>query len=380
MDIVIVGGGYAGLMAAGRLGRLGAGHRVRLVDATGVMVQRTRLHQVAAGRAVRHVDLRAALSPLDVELVVGRAVGIDGHRLVLEDGSKVSFDRLLLTTGSRMTRPPAFASAHRLDDPGTAARLGEAVRAAAMVTVVGGGLTGLELASELALRRARGSVRLVTAGEVGADLCLGAARWVRRRLEKLGVQVVERAWVDSVEPGSVVVDGERLDSDHTVWSGGMEASPWVRGLGVATDEAGRLRVDATLAVPGLPGVLAAGDAAAVARRPWLRMSCAAAMPMGAHAADNLRREIRGEAQMPLDLGLVLRCIGLGGPTGLVQLSDSRDRPVRRWWAGLHGGVIKEAILAMTVHLPALERRLGRPLYAWPGAGSEVELRTSAVGR
>ncbi|MFK7930487.1 MAG: NAD(P)/FAD-dependent oxidoreductase [Myxococcota bacterium] len=378
MRVVIAGGGYAGVMAAGRLaGRAGL-DSVTLVDATGVQIQRTRLHQMVRGTRPRQVDLAMALEPLGVRVVRDRVQHIGPDRLALQQGGELQFDRLILALGSQFCVPEALAGAHRLSDPTAARALGQAARGAAVVTVIGAGLTGLELATELACMGAS-RVHLVTSGRVGGDLCPGAERSLRRRLSRLGIVLMEGGRVDAVEAGSVRIDGSRHPSDVSVWTGGMRASPVVATLGAPVDAQGRLRVNSRLKLEGT-GVYSVGDAAFVDGKPWLKMSCAAAMPMGAHAADNILREASGQSTLGLDLGLVMRLVGLGGGHGLVQFTDGQDRPTDRWIAGRVGHWMKEAILGYTMLVPALERRGLRRLYRWPRGPRRVERHPAPVGR
>ncbi|MET3720561.1 FAD-dependent oxidoreductase [Arthrobacter sp. UYEF21] len=86
-DLIIIGGGYASVMAANRAaGRSG---RVTLVNAGATFVERIRLHEVAAGsRDSAELPLASVLH-LDVELMVGWAERIDaeGQKVFLATGA-----------------------------------------------------------------------------------------------------------------------------------------------------------------------------------------------------------------------------------------------------------------------------------------------------
>src|SRR5687768_16707246 len=91
--IVIVGAGYAGVLAANRVaGRLGKRAQVTLINDGAELVNRIRLHEAVAGRRLRRYPLRR-LVRRRVEVVVGRATGLVTEARVVEvaaaDGLRV---------------------------------------------------------------------------------------------------------------------------------------------------------------------------------------------------------------------------------------------------------------------------------------------------
>src|SRR3954447_15820464 len=298
--VVVVGGGYAGTLCAIRLaGRARHRAHVSLVDADGALIQRLRLHELAAGRDVRAFALPGLAGP-GVETIHGRATAIDlraGRVRVAAGGGDVHlpYDTLVLATGSTVdvdTVPGAPRHAHRPAAAAAALRLRAALAATpagAGVAVVGGGMTGLETASELAEARPALRLRLVPAGRAGGWLSPAGRRHADAVLRRLGVEVVEDARVRAVEQDRLGFDdGAEAGFDLAVWCGGFVATPLARAAGLATDARGCAVVDATLRSVSHPEVLAVGDAAAVPRRrngAAIRMACAVAVPPGAPAAD-----------------------------------------------------------------------------------------------
>ncbi len=291
--VVVVGGGYAGTLAAIRLaGRAGRRAAVTLVDADGVLVQRLRLHQVAAGRDVRTVPLDGLTGPAVANLR-GRATALDLQhgrvRVATGDGDvHVPYDTLILATGSTIdvhAVPGVARHAYRLSDTTAARRLDAALHAlpaGGTVAVVGGGLTGIEAATELAEAHRGRRVRLLTGGAIGDGLAPAGRAHLTATLRRLGVEVVEHERVAAVEPERLVLaSGADAGFDLAVWCGGFVAPPLARDAGLAVDAGGRVRVDRTLRSLSHPGVLAAGDAAAVPGGrdgAALRMTSQAGMP------------------------------------------------------------------------------------------------------
>jgi NADH dehydrogenase FAD-containing subunit len=85
----------------------------------------------------------------------------------------------------------------------------------------------------------------------------------KERLESLGVEVRLGHGVDQIDADGVVVAGERIFSKTVVWTAGVAPSPAGKWLNVATDRAGRVRIEPDLSVPGHPGIFVVGDTASL---------------------------------------------------------------------------------------------------------------------
>ncbi|WIM99360.1 FAD-dependent oxidoreductase [Actinoplanes oblitus] len=348
-DIVVLGGGYAGLTAALRLAPR---HRVTLVDPRDRFVERIRSHQVAAGQDGAVHPYRKLLAGTGIRHVAGRAVALDpaGRTVAVETGDghrlDLGYQRLVYALGSRTRVPalvpaPATAGATRVYSAETAAAL--AARLAGRdapvgrLAVVGGGLTGIEMATELAEAHPDLEIRLLTAGTLAATLSEPARDHLRATLDRLGVEV---------EEGSAVDDPDRVDADAVLWSAAMApATELAAEAGLALDEQHRIRVDAALRSVSHPEIVVAGDAGAG----W-RMACATAMPTGAHAAGTILREARGVPARPFHLKYVLVCMSLGRSDGLVQVLHRDDRPRDLVLTGRPAARVKELIVSGTAGL------------------------------
>ncbi|MBA3261727.1 MAG: FAD-dependent oxidoreductase [Thermoleophilaceae bacterium] len=157
--VVVVGGGYAGAMAAVRVaGRARRGAEVTLIDPRAELVQRLRLHQAAAGQKVRSYNL-SKLTGRKVTNVRGEAYEIDTARSLVrvrgsDEHASIPFDFVILATGSTIDAesvPGVSEHAHSLASPESAARLNDALSElpeGSVAAVCGGGMTGIEAASE----------------------------------------------------------------------------------------------------------------------------------------------------------------------------------------------------------------------------------------
>ncbi|MBS1879073.1 MAG: FAD-dependent oxidoreductase [Actinobacteria bacterium] len=387
----VVGGGYAGALAAVRLaGRARERAAVTLLEPRVELVQRLRLHQLATGQRVRSYDL-ARLTGGRVENVRGRAVSIDPERGAVafqRDGklAELRCDQVLVAVGSGIDTesvPGVAERAHSLAGPGAALRLGEALRAlpaGARVAVCGAGFTGIEAVAEIAGARPDLRLALVARGRIGAALSVVGEAELRARLARLGVELVDGERVAEVEPGALALaSGSRLAADLVVWCGGFAAPPLARDSGLPVDGRGLLAVDRSLRSVGHADVLGAGDAAAIpdfANGARFRMTCQAGMPSGAHAADTALAAIRGESPRPFDFGYIHMPLSLGRRDGVIQWVDRADRPRERVLTGRLAAVYKELVTRSAPPSIAWERRLPGMLR-WPSAGARAPARAAA---
>lgn len=109
--VVVIGGGYAGTMAANRL-RTRPDVTVTLVNPRPEFVERIRLHQLVAGTH----DATAAFGPLlgeGIELVVDTATRIDtaGRTVELAEGPPLPYDHVVYAVGSTGAVPAAVPGA-----------------------------------------------------------------------------------------------------------------------------------------------------------------------------------------------------------------------------------------------------------------------------
>src|SRR6185503_5060999 len=119
-------------------------------------------------------------------------------------------------------------------------------------------------------------------------------------LAALGVEVRVNAKVTRIDEEAVYIGTERIAAAAVFWAAGNTASPLGRTLGVPLDRMGRVLVEPDLSLPGHPEVFVIGDLAAVplATGGFVPGVAPAATQMGALAADNVRRTLRGMPRRP----------------------------------------------------------------------------------
>ncbi|RKS09446.1 NADH dehydrogenase FAD-containing subunit [Nocardiopsis sp. Huas11] len=384
-EVVVIGGGYAGVMAASRLTRRDD-VTVTLINPRPHFVDRIRLHQVAGGTHEAVAEYEKVLAG-GVRLVVDTVTRIDtaGRRLDLAGGDTVGYDHLVYAVGSGTAVPDVPGATEfatpiaTLEDARRARQSIEAAAATAPVTVVGAGPTGIETAAELA-ERGR-TVTLVCGGEFGPSLHPRSRRAVAGRLNALGVTVLDGPGtrVRAVTRETVRLDGGReLPSAVTVWTAGFGAGDLARRSGLSTDALGRLRTDETLTSVDDPRVVAAGDSAAPSDLPY-RMSCQAAVQLGPQAAETVLSRIAGERPAPVTAGFAGLCVSLGRRAGLFQATRRNDTATRYAVGGRAGATIKEVICRGILWQLAQEARRPGARSWWTKDGERERLLRDARG-
>ncbi|MFE3187499.1 NAD(P)/FAD-dependent oxidoreductase [Nocardia sp. NPDC059240] len=382
INVVVVGGGYAGVMAANRL-RSRADLSITVINPRPRFVERIRLHQLVAGTSQAVVAYDEVLGD-GVSLIVDEATGIDPARrtVALASGDTIAYDYLIYAVGSRNAAPSVPGAAeysYGIAEFEQAERLRAALAEtdpAAPITVVGGGPTGIETAAELA--ESGRSLTLVCGGQLGPYLRTPARRAVARRLTALGVTIIDGpdAKVAAVHPHTVTLtDGRELPSEITIWTAGFTVPALAADSGLSTDAVGRLRTDETLVSIDNPRILAVGDVAAPTDQP-LRMSCQAAIPLGIHAAETLLSHLSDTEPRLLNIGFVGQSISLGRHQATIQPAHRDDTAMRPYLAGRLAAAIKEAVCKSTINTLRNEAR--KPGSAFTIKGGKRQHRLAAA--
>lgn len=367
--IVVLGAGYAGTVAAGSLDRRlrKTDVHITLVNDAPDFVERVRLHELAVGHGPCSRPLTNVFADTAVNIHIARVTGIDvaAKHVILPDGTVLRYDSLVLGLGSSSAAPAAEVtgtSIYSVGDREAAIRLRSGLSALTpgrRVSVVGGGLTGLELASEIAESRPDLELTLHTSSRLGLGLSDRGARHLHAALARLRVQVREGERVKTVDADSVRTDsGTALSADLVAWTSGFAPSPVLSRSGLDTHPDGRVLVDRSLRSISHPEVLVVGDSA---RAPGpggepLRMSCASAIPMGWQASETLVAEIRGRSAHRVSFGYVTQCVSLGRNDGVIQPVHANDAPRRLALTGKAAAVVKEQVCrgaAWAVNHPTL---------------------------
>ena len=391
--MVIIGGGFAGLYAARRLGKERA-VEVTLVDRRNYHLFQPLLYQVATG-ALSPGDIAQPLRAIlrrngNTRVILGEAVELDpvARRITLSDEGTVDYDTLLVATGARhayfghdewAVLAPGLKTIEDATDMRrrillayeAAEREADPVRRAEWMTftVVGGGPTGVELAGALGeisrdtLRRdfrsilpSDARVLLVEAlDRVLPTYPASLSQSARRQLEHLGVTVRTGTKVTAIDEGGITVavqgDGtertERIPTRTVLWAAGVQASSFGRkvadALGVQVDRAGRLPVGADLTLPGHPEVMVLGDLAIAMRHSGKPVPgvAPAAIQEGTYAAKSILARLHGDTPEPFryrdrgDVAVIGRLSGVADIRWLGRFGHMSGFLAWGMWLGVH---------------------------------------------
>ncbi|MBR0975619.1 MULTISPECIES: NAD(P)/FAD-dependent oxidoreductase [Bradyrhizobium] len=346
MRIIIIGAGFAGMYAALSAARLrdiqGASPQdlqIALVAPEPFLVVRPRLYEPKPETLT--APLLDVLTAIDVDYIQGSAETINTEartvQITVPNGPRktLSYDRLVVATGSRLFRPniPGLAehgfSVDTLDD---AVALDKhlhnlptrpAANGRDTVVVAGGGFTGIEAATEMP-SRLRGifgkdaRLRIVIVernNAIAPDMGEGPRPLIAEALRKLGVETRLGAGIVSLDQSGVTLsNGEHIETETMIWAAGIRAAPLTAQIPAERDSFGRLLVDRDLRVPGVAGVFATGDAARAACDDdgnHALMSCQHATRMGAFAGNNAAAELLGVPTRPYHQKAYVTCLDLG---------------------------------------------------------------------
>ena len=304
--VLILGGGFAGLVAAQTLKR--ADVSITLLDKRNFHLFQPLLYQVATGSlspAEIAAPIRAVLShQKNVEVLLGEAVDIDpqSKKILLADGDSFPYDTLIIATGSQTSyygndqwreNAPSLKSIeeatrmrHKLLYAFERAERAETEaeeRAWLTFVIVGAGATGLELAgalAEIAHHTLKHDFRRIRPQEARIILMEGGPRVLppypedlsakaEKLLENLGVEIMLDSFVTNIAADEVSYKhGETsgtVPARTVFWAGGVTATPFARKvaerLNAETDRSGRLKVNSDLTVPNHPEIIVLGDLA-----------------------------------------------------------------------------------------------------------------------
>jgi len=369
-EVVIIGGGFAGIYAAQSLRR--APVRVTVLDRRNHHLFQPLLYQVAtAGLNPSDIayPIRSILRRQDnARVLLADVTRIDtASRTVEYDAGSIQYDYLIVATGATHSyfghpewaglAPGLKTIEDALDIRGRvflayeeAERTLDRAQQAECLTfvVVGGGPTGVELAgtlAEIAHHSMKRDFRAIEPHATRVILMEGVDRVLptypeklsqaaRRQLEKLGVTVRTGCMVTAIdEHGVTVGQGEHIPSRTVLWAAGVAASPLAQSLGVPLDRAGRIEVAPDLSIPGHPEVFVAGDLAAI-RCDGVPVPgvAPAAIQEGKHAANNIRRAIAGEAAIPFRYRDKGSLATIGRAAAVANFKRFKLTGFLAWWA------------------------------------------------
>lgn len=383
-QLLVIGAGFGGVWSALSAARLLDKHDCQDVEIS-LLAPQAELH---IRPRFYEPEVHTMLTPLDalfdsvgVRFIKGTAERVDEQARIVhyrDDAGRpheLGYDRLVLATGSQLSRPPVpgldtyafdvdqIESAVRLENHLKSLKDRPSSAARNTVVIAGGGFTGIETATEMParLRAILGDdqdirVIIVDRGpQIAAVLGDGIRPSITEASEHLGIEWVLNASVSEVDANGVTLaDGRRIESSTVIWTVGFRASPLTTQLTSVRDAQGRLHVDQNLKVFGQDDIFAAGDVAYAATDDlgnFAAMSCQHAISLGRHAGNNAAADLLGVPPTAYRQPKYVTCLDLGA-WGAV-FTEGWDRQVKL--LKQEAKELKTQINTLWIYPPAADR-------------------------
>lgn len=278
--LVVLGGGYGGLALINELLNKGLPNdiAITLIDKQPFQGLKTEYYALAAGTAADS-ELRVAFpqSP-DVTLALGEITSLDRtKKLVHVTGhDPIAYDYLVIGLGCTDHYHGIVGAAQYSNSIQTFQAARKAYTALnniapyGTVTIVGGGLSGVEMASEL--RESRGDLKISLINR-GPKLLGGfpdgiqnyAAQWLREH----DVELLLNTQLERIEHNHLFVEGSdsSLETDITLWTAGIQPVELVQRLDADKDKGGRLKLNKHYQLQNDPSIFVVGDCASLPYAP-----------------------------------------------------------------------------------------------------------------
>lgn len=268
-NIVILGGGYGGITVAQELLEHIPSHvQIYLVDRMPYQGLKTEYYALAAG-SVSDMEIRVnyPIHP-QLKMVYGVVTEIDmNSRLVhITNQDPLSYDSLVIALGctdNYHNIAGAYDYSCSIQSLSATRRTYQQIndiRPYGQVSIVGGGLSGVEMASELRECRSDINIRILDRGNSVMSafpnrLQEYVASWFRLH----DVEMRSHIGITSLEQGVIHNGNEQILTDVTVWTAGIQPVQLVQQLALPKDPQGRLIVNEFHELPDYPQVYVIGD-------------------------------------------------------------------------------------------------------------------------
>jgi NADH dehydrogenase FAD-containing subunit len=381
--IIVLGGGYTGLKAAMRLARKLRGQpiEVLLVNGADHFVERVRLHQLGVGQPLQKIAFRSLLRGTGVQFMQGWVSQVMPEQKAVAvqtgDGMKrLGYDYLVYALGSFIDTasvPGVDEYALSVSTEATTIelqqRLPEIASHGGRVVVCGGGLTGIESATEIAETYPNLKVTLITDGDFGEQLSKRGQKYLREWFAKRQIEVIDQAAITRVTPIQVEYEGGAVPFDVCLWSAGFAVPSLAQDAGLQVNGRSQIVVDQHLRSTSHADIYGIGDAASleIALDFPTRMACATGLPMATYAADHIIATLKGDTMSRYRFAYYGRCISLGRHDGIVQWVERDDTPREYITTGKLAAQIKEAICRYAANMATQSERWLPGGARWTGA-------------
>ncbi|PLR92628.1 NAD(P)/FAD-dependent oxidoreductase [Bacillus sp. T33-2] len=282
-NLVILGGGYGGMRILQRLlpNELPEDVKITLIDRVPYHCLKTEYYALAAG-TVSDKDVRASFPEhprLQVKYAEVKGISLEDNKVLLSNDETVDFDDLVIGLGCEdkyHNVPGAEEFTHSIQTIEKSRSTYQALISLApgsTVAIVGAGLSGVELASELSESRKDLNIKLFDRGNhILSDFSERLSTYVENWFDTHEVEIVNNANITRVEENLLYNHGEPIPCDAIVWTAGIQANKIVRDLDVEKDKMGRVALTPQHHIPRHENVFVVGDCASLPHAPSAQLA------------------------------------------------------------------------------------------------------------
>ncbi|PJZ85446.1 NAD(P)/FAD-dependent oxidoreductase [Leptospira harrisiae] len=366
--IIILGAGYAGIMAANRLDKQLGEAEIVLISESNIFQERIRNHESAIQGFRKKIQIKDLLRTRVkfLQTKINRISPKEKSVFVEGREDSLTYDYLILCLGSTEIFTK-YNQENSIQNEKTVSKFLESAKQKKFqnLCIVGGGLTGIEMATEWKHYHPESSVTIIDRNEWGSSFSPKARKYLESYLSQNHIRVLDKTKIETIMETEITLqNNSKLSFDLLLNCAGFLCSPIPNKAGFPTNEKNQVYVDPFLRAKGYPEVFVAGDLAYL-ENSILRMGCVTALPMGAYIADHLANLIRGKNISPFLFQFFGRCISLGRNHGLIQFTDYDDNPKDKIIIGRWGARIKELVNRFTIFSLKMEKYLPFRFYFWP---------------
>ncbi|WP_422122810.1 NAD(P)/FAD-dependent oxidoreductase [Planococcus sp. X10-3] len=281
--LVLLGGGYGNMRILLRLlpSSLPQDVEITLIDRTPFHSMKTEFYALAAGTESDH-DVRVDFPEHErLKIVNGEIleIGLEEQCIFMENGQRVDYDDLVIGLGCEdkyHSVPGADQYTYSIQTIGKSRQTYQALLglpANAVVGIVGAGLSGIELASELRESREDLQIKLFDRSpRILRDFPERLSNFVKKWFDNHNVDVVSNSNITKVEPNLLYNHEDTIPVDAVVWTAGIQPVKPVRDLGLEGDSIGRVVINQYHQLPSHDNVYVVGDCAALPMAPSAQLA------------------------------------------------------------------------------------------------------------
>lgn len=282
-NLVILGGGYGGMKILNELlpDTLPADVNITLIDRVPYHCLKTEYYALAAG-TVPDKEVRVIFPEhqrLKTEYGEIATINLTENKVILKDGNEISYDDLIIGLGceDKYHNVPGAeeftCSIQTIENARNTYTILNNLGPGSVVGIVGAGLSGVELASELSESREDLQIKLFDRGHHILSSFPGRlSKYVENWFAKNNVEIINNSNITRIEEKTLYNHDKPIHCDVIVWTAGIQANKVVRELPIEQDEIGRAVITPNHHSPKDEHVFFVGDCASLPYAPSAQLA------------------------------------------------------------------------------------------------------------